>query len=69
MIFRAVQVEISTGRETGKVESYRARGKRDAAAKLLYTRRLKHARCRLGPTGLVAACGDGTAWVITRRGR
>jgi hypothetical protein len=69
MIFRAVQVEVKTGRETGKVESYRARGKQAAARKLLYTRRLKDARCRLGPTGLVATCADGTAWVITRRGR
>jgi hypothetical protein len=66
-IFRAVQVRIETADPTGRVEYYQARGKKDAAKKLLYTRRVKDGRCKLGPTGLVVSCPDGMAWVITKR--
>lgn len=66
-MFKAVQITIETAEPTGKTEHYRARGKKDAARNLLYTRRLKHGGCRLRPTGLVVSCPDGTAWVITKR--
>lgn len=64
--FKAVQVRIETADPTGRVEYYQARGKKDAAKKVLYTRRLKDGRCKLGPTGLVVSCSDGMAWVIMK---
>jgi hypothetical protein len=66
-MFQVVQITIETAERTGKAEYYLARGKKDAARKLLYRRRVKDGRCRLGPTGLVVSCPDGTAWVITKR--
>lgn len=67
-LFRAVELAVDTGDLTGRVEYYQARGKKAAAKKLLYTRRLKNGRCRLGPTGLVVSCGK-TAWVIMKRAK
>lgn len=68
-MFRVVQITIETAERTGRSESYVARGKKEVARKLLYTRRVKDGRCRLGPTGLVVSCPDGTAWVITKRSK
>lgn len=63
-MFRAVQLVVDTGKPTGRVEWYLAHGVKDAGKMLLYTRRLKNARCRLGPTRRVVSCPDGTAWVV-----
>lgn len=65
-LFKAVELAVETADPTGRVEYYRARGKKAAAKKLLYTRRLKNGRCRLGPTGLAVSCGK-MAWVIIKR--
>lgn len=69
MRYKAVQLEVKTGEPTGRLEHYVARGKKEAAKRLLYTRRIKNGRCRLGPTGLVVSCVDGTAWVIIKEKR
>lgn len=67
-LFKAVQIEIDSGKSTGRKEWYFAKNSKDAARQLLYTRKLKHSKCKLGPTGrVVANCGDGTSWVITRQ--
>ncbi len=69
-LFMAVQIETDTGRQTGRKEAYLARNAQDAARQLLYTRKLKHSKCKLGRTGrVVANCGDGTSWVITWKKR
>lgn len=68
-MFKVVQITIETAERTGRSKYYVARGKKDADRKVLYTRRVKDGRCRLGPTGLVISCPDGTAWVITKRGK
>lgn len=60
--FLAVEMDVETGERTGRVEVYRARTAGEAAKKVLYTRRLKDGRCRLGPTGRVVDCGS-RAWV------
>lgn len=63
--FNATQMDLRTGNIL-KVEHYRAADKTEAVKKMLYTRRLAKKNCKLGVTGLVATCGDGTAWVITK---
>ncbi|MCI0563913.1 MAG: hypothetical protein MN733_36020 [Nitrososphaera sp.] len=67
-LFRAIELSVDSADPTGRVEYYQARGKKAAAKKLLYTRRLQDGRCKLGPTGLVVSCGK-TAWVIIKRGK
>ncbi len=64
--FKAIELNIQTGTPTGRVEYYTAKNKKEAGRKLLYMRKLKSKRCRLGPTGLVVACGV-TAWVLSRK--
>lgn len=64
LTFKAIEIQTDSARPTGKIELYLARGKKEAASKLLYTRRLKNRNCKLGPTGLVVSCGT-TAWVLT----
>lgn len=62
--YKAVQMNVETGAPTGAVETYVARGRKEAVRKVLYTRRLRSRACRLGPTGSVVRCPDGTAWAV-----
>jgi hypothetical protein len=69
-IFKASQFDSETGKPTGKVEFYLARGKNDALKKVLYTRRLKDARCRVTPTGFpLVICPGRGVWVVTAEKR
>lgn len=61
--FIAVEMDPNTGRETGRVETYMAETAKGAAQSLLYTKRLKDGRARLGPTGLVVFT-KGKAWSV-----
>lgn len=65
--FKAIEMSLSKGEPTGRVELYTARNVKAAAKKVLYTRRLKSGRCKLGPTGRVVNCGD-KVWVVKSGG-
>lgn len=60
--FWAVEMDLNTGKPTGREEVYLARNAKEAGRMLLSTRRLSDGRCRLGPTRKVVACGA-RAWV------
>lgn len=60
-------VEIGTNHDlTGREETYQAASLKEAAGNLLYTRQIKDGNARLGSTGQVVFCSDGTSWVIRR---
>jgi hypothetical protein len=60
--FLAVEMDLDTGKPTGRREIYLARNAKEAGKSLLHTRRLTDGGCRLGPTGLVVTCGS-RVWV------
>ena len=60
-------VEIGANHDlTGREETYQAVSLKEAAGNLLYTRRIQDGNARLGSTGQVVFCSDGTSWVIRR---
>lgn len=67
--FKAIELFVESGEPTGKVEHYTARNKKEAARKVLYTRRLKQGRCRIGATGLVISCSNDKAWVLMKESK
>ena len=60
-------IEIGTDHDlTGRSETYQAHSLKEAAGNLLYTRKLKDGNVRMGSTGQVVFCSDGTSWCIRR---
>lgn len=62
--FEAVEMNIDTGKKTGRVETYVAANRDEATEHLLYTRRLKNGRWqRSGHTVFLGS----TAWVLPKQ--
>lgn len=64
-IYIAYEFETETCRLTGRTEYYMAANRKDAVAKVLYSKRLHNGYARVGPTGRVV-CDGRYSYVVVR---